>query len=135
VSARMTGAAGSAAQAASFRVSLNECASGLETAGMRSDGRERPFDEPNEVSDGELTAREHEIVALICAGWSTKEVAGGLAISWHTVRCHVRNAMKKMGVRTRIEMSALWHDEEHDALRVRRLTHLSDGTSEVDRLA
>ncbi len=54
-----------------------------------------------------LTAREREIVALIALGQKTNSIAGKLFISPATVRAHVRNAMRKLGVHTRAELVAV----------------------------
>jgi DNA-binding NarL/FixJ family response regulator len=49
-----------------------------------------------------LTLREKEIVALIGEGLANKEIAARLRITTHTVKAHVRNAMDKTGIRTRV---------------------------------
>jgi len=47
----------------------------------------------------DLTAREKEILDLICEGLRTKEIADKLSISTHTVESHRRNIMLKLDVR------------------------------------
>lgn len=47
----------------------------------------------------DLTAREKQILDLICEGLRTKEIADRLAISSHTVESHRRNIMLKLDVR------------------------------------
>jgi DNA-binding NarL/FixJ family response regulator len=49
-----------------------------------------------------LTAREAEVVALVRRGFANKEIAMRLAISTHTVKSHIRSAMKKAGTHTRL---------------------------------
>jgi DNA-binding NarL/FixJ family response regulator len=49
-----------------------------------------------------LTVREKEIVALIGEGLGNKEIAARLCITTHTVKTHVRNAMEKTGLHTRV---------------------------------
>jgi DNA-binding NarL/FixJ family response regulator len=49
-----------------------------------------------------LTLREKEIVALIGEGLGNKEIAARLCITSHTVKTHVRNAMEKTGLHTRV---------------------------------
>lgn len=46
-----------------------------------------------------LSARERELLALICAGKTDREAAAELRISVHTVRSHRQSMMKKLGVR------------------------------------
>jgi len=49
-----------------------------------------------------LTLREQEIVGLVREGLANKEIAARLFISTHTVKSHLRNAMEKTGLRTRV---------------------------------
>jgi PAS domain S-box-containing protein len=53
-----------------------------------------------------LTERELEIVRMIALGSSGPEIAEELHLSHHTVRTHIRNAMIKLGVRTRAQLVA-----------------------------
>jgi DNA-binding NarL/FixJ family response regulator len=48
-----------------------------------------------------LTAREREILAHLAEGRSIEEIAAELVLSGATIRTHVRNAMGKLGTRTR----------------------------------
>lgn len=50
-----------------------------------------------------LTAREQEILALIAAGRSDKEIAAELMISLYTVKAHVRAILAKLHVTSRRE--------------------------------
>jgi PAS domain S-box-containing protein len=61
--------------------------------------------EPSQL--GELTRREREILHLVALGKSSPEIADGLVISTETVRTHVRNAMTKVGARTRAQLVAI----------------------------
>ncbi|MFL5826814.1 MAG: LuxR C-terminal-related transcriptional regulator [Thermoleophilaceae bacterium] len=56
---------------------------------------------------GELTAREIEIVRLTAEGLTAPEIAEDLGISNHTVRTHARNAMAKLGARSRAHLVAI----------------------------
>jgi PAS domain S-box-containing protein len=53
-----------------------------------------------------LSAREREIVRLVAAGQTGPEIAEDLHISHATVRTHVRNAMAKVGARSRAHLVA-----------------------------
>jgi DNA-binding NarL/FixJ family response regulator len=48
-----------------------------------------------------LTVREREVLARLAEGLSIEEIAAELVLSTETIRTHVRNAMGKLGTRTR----------------------------------
>lgn len=53
-----------------------------------------------------LTAREAEVLRLIAAGKSNRDVAGTLVVSEHTVARHVQNIYAKLGVSSRAAATA-----------------------------
>jgi two-component system, NarL family, response regulator LiaR len=53
-----------------------------------------------------LTAREWEVLDLLCDGMSTDQIADSLVLSSETVRSHVKNLLRKLGVRSRQEAIA-----------------------------
>ncbi|MHA6782041.1 helix-turn-helix transcriptional regulator [Pseudonocardia saturnea] len=56
-----------------------------------------------------LTAREHEVLALVAAGRTNREIADELFVSGKTAATHVSNILAKLGVRTRGEAAATAH--------------------------
>ncbi|WP_329474730.1 response regulator transcription factor [Kribbella sp. NBC_01484] len=48
-----------------------------------------------------LTARELEVVRLVVRGYSTQQMADELAVSRHTIRTHVQQVLRKLGVHGR----------------------------------
>ena len=50
-----------------------------------------------------LTPREWEVLDLLCSSMGTEEIADELVLSAETVRSHVRNILRKLGVRSRRE--------------------------------
>lgn len=67
-------------------------------------------DEPI-AEDQRLTPRELEVIDLIGAGLSTKEISARLNLSTHTVKSHVRNVMVKLALHTRLQIAAHSHRE------------------------
>jgi PAS domain S-box-containing protein len=68
---------------------------------------------PLDPEPGELSAREREVVHLVSLGRSGPEIAEELGIAHDTVRTHVRNAMEKLGARSRAHMVAKALGEGH----------------------
>ncbi|MDD3654397.1 MAG: response regulator transcription factor [Desulfotomaculaceae bacterium] len=58
----------------------------------------------NKYNSQSLSLREREILALIKKGMTNKDIASALFISENTVKIHVSNILKKMGVHKRTEM-------------------------------
>ena len=51
-----------------------------------------------------LTTREREVCTLLATGLSGEEIAEKLFLSSETVRTHIRNAMQRLGVKTRVHL-------------------------------
>jgi PAS domain S-box-containing protein len=63
--------------------------------------------DPVPIEEGAtLSHREREIVRLVALGSSSPEIAGELHIAPDTVRTHARNAMEKVGARSRAQLVA-----------------------------
>lgn len=56
----------------------------------------------------ELTAREREVMNLLCTGRSNREVAEALFVSEKTVKNHLNRIYAKLGVTSRTEAIARW---------------------------
>jgi ATP/maltotriose-dependent transcriptional regulator MalT len=65
-----------------------------------------PAPEPDRLG---LTAREFEVLRLVAAGRSNREIAGELFISAKTASVHVSNILAKLGVTSRGEAAATAH--------------------------
>lgn len=61
----------------------------------------------------ELTAREREVLSLIGAGYSNREIAESLVIGWGTVKNHVHNILKKLDTSSRHEAAAIYRVHAH----------------------
>jgi DNA-binding CsgD family transcriptional regulator len=72
---------------------------------------ERPAAEPAAPAGAELglTAREHDVLALVAEGRSNRQIAEALFISAKTASVHVSNILAKLGVGSRVEAAAVAH--------------------------
>jgi DNA-binding NarL/FixJ family response regulator len=65
---------------------------------------------PPSPADGlGLTPREAEVLALVAAGLSNRQIGERLFIADKTASVHVSNILAKLGVRSRGEAAALAH--------------------------
>jgi ATP/maltotriose-dependent transcriptional regulator MalT len=94
----------------------------LDTAELEADAARRSFEQlgaPPDVAQveahfpsssrpvaGDLTARQVEVLALVAAGRTNREIAETLVVSEHTVRRHVQNIFAKVGVTSRAAATA-----------------------------
>lgn len=58
-------------------------------------------------SGASLSGREQEVLALVAQGLSNRQIAAELYLSVDTVKTHVRNVFRKLGVRNRTEAALL----------------------------
>ncbi len=82
---------------------LDSARSAFGTLGMSSWQRDA---ERNAPLPDRLTAREAEVLGLLAAGKTNKEIAGELVLSPATVERHVANLYRKIGARRRAEATA-----------------------------
>ena len=61
----------------------------------------------------QLTAREREVLELIAAGHSNREIARSLSLAEKTIKTHVSNILMKLGVADRTQ-AALWAVRHED---------------------
>jgi DNA-binding CsgD family transcriptional regulator len=66
-------------------------------------------DAPTPAEQLGLTPREAEVLALVAAGHSNRQIAQALFISPNTVGVHVSNILAKLGVAGRVQAAALAH--------------------------
>jgi DNA-binding NarL/FixJ family response regulator len=59
-----------------------------------------------------LSSRESEVLAMLAKGETGEDISQRLVLSPETVRTHVRNAMKKLQARTRVEVVVKALDRE-----------------------
>ena len=68
--------------------------------------RALPEEEHLHALQCQVTKREREIIHLMAEGFSTKEVAYKLHISFHTVESHRKNLLVKMKARNMVQLVA-----------------------------
>ncbi len=81
----------------------------------RADEIERRLRSANEHSTHGLTPREAQVLTLVAAGMSNREMADDLYLSPRTVERHVANIYRKLGVHSRAE--AMRYAFEHELTR------------------
>jgi DNA-binding CsgD family transcriptional regulator len=74
--------------------------------GWRRDELESLLARLEAAGDGELTAREREVAALLADGLTNAELARRLYISPRTAAVHVSNILMKLGMANRAEVAA-----------------------------
>lgn len=60
-----------------------------------------------------LTPRERQVAKLAVEGQTNHQIAHALMISPETVKSHVRNALNRLGLRSKTELRLLLHELEH----------------------
>jgi PAS domain S-box-containing protein len=71
-------------------------------------------EEPEQpAQQGELTARERDVLSLVALGNTSLQIADQLVISPESVHTHVRDAMAKTGARTRAQLVAIALADRH----------------------
>lgn len=62
-------------------------------------------------SGAELTIRERQVLALVREGLSNKGIARQFGVSEVTVKTHLSNVFKKLGVQNRLQAARVWRHE------------------------
>ena len=62
-----------------------------------------------------LTPREQHVAALVCLGYSNKEIAGILMVAHSTVKSHVRNILMKFRLNGKLELKGVLRDWDFSA--------------------
>ncbi len=87
------------------------------TAALLRGITEQPAPVPGRAAElqatAQLTQRERQVMELIGAGFSNKEIAIRLRVAVHTVKTHVHNVLSKLSLGTRLEVAALLHSGKY----------------------
>nr|HID59598.1 response regulator transcription factor [Desulfobacterales bacterium] len=65
----------------------------------------RQLSRPDSSVSSVLTPREREVLQLLAEGWSTKQIASHLHVSFKTIETHRRQIMDKLGVHSIAELT------------------------------
>jgi DNA-binding NarL/FixJ family response regulator len=76
-----------------------------------------------ELLEEQLSAREQEVLRHVVRGFGNKELAVRLTISEATVKAHLTNIFRKLGVRGRSELAAAYFGVDSPATATLRLRH------------
>lgn len=63
----------------------------------------------------ELTPRQQQVVAMTCQNLTTQEIADRLCITPDTVKTHIRNGARKLGLRTKLDLRQALMDWDFSA--------------------
>jgi PAS domain S-box-containing protein len=70
-----------------------------------------PARQPVELGKARLTPRQREVLGYLAMGTSTADIASELHLSKETVRNHVRQLLRALGVHSRLEAVAVAHNQ------------------------
>jgi PAS domain S-box-containing protein len=66
----------------------------------------RPGSRLSPAAESPLTRRQHDVLELLASGQSTNQIASLLHLSRETIRNHIRDLLRALGVHSRIEAVA-----------------------------
>ena len=90
------------------RLEIQIARAGFERLGARRDAHQAAAATPGRPDRiAGLTAREAEVLRLVAAGMSNRQIGQALAISEYTVARHLQNMFVKLGVSSRAAATAI----------------------------
>ncbi len=94
-------------QAVNGSMAISDKLTGILAQALKEEDKPGPH-----IALNTLTYREQQILSLIAAGMSNKMIARDLSIAEGTVKVHVKNLLKKLKMRSRVE-AAIWAMENN----------------------
>ena len=82
-------------------------------------GETKPAQEetlPTRLRDERISKREHEIVMLLCKGFSNRQIAQQLFISETTVKTHISNILAKLNLHDRMQIVVYYYNKNDAAV-------------------
>ena len=95
----------------SFHLDLNIEVTDIFTASFIVNKKLKP---ELEVKSRKLSVREIEVLGLIMLGYTTKEIANKLFISYETVKSHRKNILEKTGAKNTASLINYYHQTFFD---------------------
>ena len=83
----------------------------------------------------QLTARQHEVLALVAKGATNAEIAAALGVSLDGAKWHLREIFARLGVDSREEAAEAWRRHRSLAARTRRGAHALLGWTAMKAVA
>ena len=71
---------------------------------------------PARLRDDRISKREHEIVMLLCKGYSNRQIAQQLFISETTVKTHISNILAKLNLHDRMQIVVHYYNKNEAAV-------------------
>ena len=62
-----------------------------------------------------LSNREHQVINLVSAGWTNREIGHSMGLSVHAVKFHLASIYRKLGVANRTEAAVVFMTASADA--------------------
>jgi DNA-binding CsgD family transcriptional regulator len=85
----------------------------LRTQGIRGGRASQPAPRPH-TGWAALTPTELRVVELIGTGFTNRSAAGELSVSTNTVNTHLRAVFRKLGVKSRVQLTIAWRNRTAD---------------------
>lgn len=85
----------------------------LRSQGIRGSRVSQPAPRPN-TGWASLTPTELRVVELISTGYTNRSAAEALSVSTNTVNTHLRAVFRKLGVKSRVELTIAWRSRSTD---------------------
>ena len=76
------------------------------------DTTEEKYTVTEAVGKFELTRREHSILTLLMAGKSNAEIVEELTITENTLKKHILNIYRKLGIKNRVQLFKMVKEKE-----------------------
>ena len=81
---------------------------------------------PGRLRDDRISKREHEIVQLLCKGYSNKQISQQLFITETTVKTHISNILAKLNLHDRMQIVVHYYNKNNGTAPADKETEETD---------